>query len=158
MSSSCKKCVFHRTTFRVASALQSCKPHQSQTVVWLLHQNHFSFFSFFFFPNANYCSPDRRHKHTTALNIKTLQARLSSAVISLFPASLGTGSHTGGISQAGAPPWPFTRRTRTLSLLLLVAHHSMLYVGFSDLQPFGSRFFLPSCDTGAIALCALFAT
>lgn len=42
MSSSRRKCcVFHWTNFRVASAFQSRKPHQSQTVAGLLHQNHF---------------------------------------------------------------------------------------------------------------------
>lgn len=68
MSSSRRKCcVFHWTNFRVASAFQSRKPHQSQTVAGLLHRNHFFFF---LPPNANYCSPDRRHKHTMALNRK----------------------------------------------------------------------------------------
>lgn len=101
-----------------------------ETVVRLLHQNHFS-------PNPNYCSPDRRHKHTMALNIKTRQVCLS--------CDLTLSSHTIGISDNDDL---LSADLEHFFLLLLVAHHNMLEVLVPVLQPFGSLFFVPSCDNG----------
>lgn len=69
ISSSCKNCcaIAISPTSTPAQELHQHSSHINHTRTRLLWDS----FTKTIFPNANYCSPDRRHKHTMALNIKT---------------------------------------------------------------------------------------
>lgn len=111
ISSSCKNCcaIAIGPTSTPVQELHQHSSHTNHTRTRLLWDS----FTKTIFPNANYCSPDMRHKHTTALNIETSRLVDGSQLWCHSFQHLFT-SHTSSISQAGAQWWPFKCHIRTL--------------------------------------------